>query len=296
MAVEINPEEIAPNTVNSDEFGRVNGVTSPIQTQINTKFDDVVGIQNDLLIRGASAWEAKTQAEMIAIIHNMRKYTDYCCDLFTLGTYDMFYRYTTGGGGASIVEGGHFGTGNVGVFSIYGGPGIDYGVIFTHNTHFMLSGGLFYIEFGLRETTYAGVTDGTIVTWVGLLDVFDGTAPTDGLFFEHTNSNNNWFIDSYSAGVHNGGGAKDTGISAQSGAGVTLAIAVNADASEAHFYINGVECGNSPFTTAGGDLIPTGSLGLAVIVNKTVNASGTNTHYVAIDRIDMKYFFTNERK
>lgn len=292
MAVIINPEEIRPNTVDADELGRVHGVTSPIQTQLDSKFDDIAGVQGDMLVRGSLAWEKKTQAEMIAIMHNMRKYSHYTCDFFSVGDKSMLYKYTTGGGGASLVTGGNYSSENVGVVSLYSSPATDYIGVYTSAVHFKLGGGLFYAEFSLMSSAYVD-TDGGIVIRVGLMDVFTGAAIVDGLYFgtfhQPVGHPSNWSLYSAVGGVISAG--VDTGISGGSGVGQTLSIAVNADASEAHFYIDGVECTGSPLYT-----IPTNETGLAVVVNKVVNASGTNTHYVAIDRIDMKYFFTNERK
>lgn len=282
MTVIIDPREVYPNTVNSDEFGRVNGVTSPIQTQLNAKFAPTIAglAQNDFLMRISAIWKNNSFSDTIRRLMDTKKYP--------MIYYDFLSGYGTSA--AHVLTSTPFNVTLTGNPTVGGSGGIDDNTIvgnavcyvgitannavYVHTSPILLYHQYFpailSVGFYCANPPIAG-RDATIR--IGYLDVFTGGAIVDGLYFEGSNALTNWDCITMS-----GGGVTevtDSGV-AVSGIGSKATFTIITTTTTAVFYING-----TPVATHTN--LPSEATGIGVGI-KRITAGGTQ-NILQVDRV-----------
>jgi hypothetical protein len=152
----------------------------------------------------------------------------------------------------------------------------SYSFLATNGSVFGFTGGEIVYESSVKLGSLSDGTD-KYLAMNGIFDVFTGLAPVDGAWFsyQHDVNSGNWTIN---ASLASAATALDSGIAVSASAYTHLKIVVNATGTSISYFVNGVQCANSPITNA--LYIPgvANNVGLGHGLKKLVGTAGRGFH------------------
>lgn len=181
-------------------------------------------------------------------------------------------------------------SGHPGVYSIgYEAGGLVGRAALEGTATVLLGGGETQVEWLIYLPDLSDVTNGFVIN-AGLVD--DATSPTtpeNGVFLRYTHSSNsgNWVGRCITATVSTDANSSDAVVA---DTWIKLKVVVNADASEAAFFVDGVEIDNSPVTTN----IPTAQV-LVPYCGIQRTAGSAVDRFMYVDYMSATYSLTTPR-
>lgn len=314
-SVRIHPEDIYPNTVNVNEFRRLDGVLAPIQTQLDSKMAVSLASEDeeDFIIKGAANWENTDRESVLLAMHNMNKYAiikeDFHSKVDVNGYSEPFRAYSGGGGSVDFTPAILNNSNEVGVCYCKSNTALNgRAVIGLRGVVSQLAGnGPIITEFSVKSVWADDGTDTQRIR-IGSFNSFNIAVPYDctiGAWFEgEVAVNAKWrTVTDGSAGVAtekvSGTTAGSTAVNVNDIASdyMTFRIVINSDASQIDFYINDVLV--NTHSTALGDVLPNDgatdrlchSCGILKTLAGTAQVTG-----LYVDRFQLMWYCGVDRK